>query len=104
MLAATLALLVSAVGTLALAAQTAAPTNELAPYISGGGAAAAVGGLVYIARLMANGRLVARDPAVEAEALKGLLDRVLKVEEVGGERERSYHALLVDQLRKGGFS
>lgn len=57
------ALSIAGAGNLGLIATAAAaePTSTLAPWIQGGGSAAAVGGLVYMARLIANGRLVPRE-------------------------------------------
>lgn len=48
----------STLGSVLLLAQTTG-TDTLAPYVSGGGAAAAVAGLVYIAKKLASGELVA---------------------------------------------
>lgn len=80
----------------ALLAQTASPgAADFAPWISGAGSMTAVAGLVYVARLMATGQLVARDPAAEAEQLKDALREVVRIAEAGGDRERAYHNLLV---------
>lgn len=71
------------------AAETASETGStLAPWLQGGGSAAAVGGLVYVARLIVTGQLVPR-PVREAEAelAAGILaaaqreDRVLTLAE-----------------------
>lgn len=86
-----------------LLAQTASGgPGDLAPWISGAGSVTAVGGIVYIARLMATGQLVARDPAAETEALKDLVRdtaeltrRVTAIAEAGADRERTLHDLLV---------
>lgn len=45
---------------LAQAAQTAGPGSDLAPWLQGGGSAAAVAGLVYVARMVVKGDLVPR--------------------------------------------
>jgi hypothetical protein len=82
-----------------LAAAGGTTTTDLAPWVSGGGAATAVAGIVYIAKLMATGKLVARDPALEAAELKQLLDRVLTVATASGEREDAYRQLLLDGMR-----
>lgn len=80
----------------ALLAQTAGGTPaDFAPWISGAGSVTAVGGIVYIARLMATGQLVARDPAAENEQLKDMVRAVTALTEESAERERSYHSLLV---------
>lgn len=79
-----------------LAAATTGTPADFAPWISGGGAVTAVGGIVYIARLMATGQLVARDPAKEAAELKTLLDQVLEVTRTGADREAAYRQLLLD--------
>lgn len=79
-----------------LLAQTASGgAGDFAPWITGAGSVTAVGGIVYIARLMATGQLVARDPAAEHEQLKDMVRRVVELEEASADRERSFHNLLV---------
>jgi hypothetical protein len=88
----------AAMAAAAILAQTSGGgAADIAPWVSGAGSMTAVAGIVYIARLMATGQLVARDPAAENEALKDYLRRVLNVEEAGRDREVSYHNLLVDR-------
>lgn len=62
--------------------------SDLAPWLQGGGSAAAVAGLVYVARLIVTGQLVPRPVKdVEAELGASILaaaqreDRVLKIAE-----------------------
>jgi hypothetical protein len=73
---------------------SASGNGDVGQYLSGGGAAAAVGGLVYVARLMATGQLVARDTHEESETLKDYLERVLTVEMGSAAREREMGAFL----------
>lgn len=80
-----------------LAQASGAPT-DLAPYVSGAGSVTAVGGIVYIARLLATGRLVARDPSIEAEALKKLAENNAHLAEEAHEREGHYRDLLLAGL------
>jgi hypothetical protein len=72
--------------------------GELAPYVSGAGSITAVAGIVYIARLLATGRLVARDPSIEAEALKKLADSNAELAKEAHEREANYRDLLLQGL------
>lgn len=67
--ASVLALGVSITGASTSLAATMAPdgSNDLASYVQGGGSAAAVAGLVYVARLIVRGELVPR-PVKDAEA------------------------------------
>lgn len=59
---------VAAIGEVVAQAAPSSGAADLAPWASVLGSGAAVGGIVYIAQLMATGKLVARDPArVEAE-------------------------------------
>lgn len=53
------ALLASAVNFTGVGALSAAASTDVTPWLSGGGAAAAVGGLAYIAKKLAAGELVA---------------------------------------------
>lgn len=57
-----------------LVAQVDGGGSDLAPFVSGGGAMAAVGGLVYVARLMASGRLVAIDTRSQNESMKAMAE------------------------------
>lgn len=69
------------------------PTTDpstIAPWVSAGGSVTAVGGIVYIARLLATGRLVARDPAEVEKRLQTLVDEVSAVAEEGHQREVDY--------------
>lgn len=94
-----LALLVSLGGITAMVlGQAGNDSTPIGAWVSGGGAAAAVSGIVYIARLMATGKLVARDPDAEARALKELLDQVLKLAQEGGKREDDYLQFLKSQF------
>lgn len=83
--------------------------GELGPYVSGGGALGAVGGLIWFGRQMAAGKLVSRDVADEAQQLKRLIEksaererRLERLEEAGADRERSYHSMLQARARRGG--
>lgn len=81
-----------------LLAQTPGGADNLAPYVSGGGAAAAVAGLVYIAKKLASGELVA---VPIANVMKQQEDRERKLSELledGKEREDVYKSFL---LHKG---
>lgn len=79
-------------------AQTAGPANDFAPYVSGAGSITAVGGIVYIARLLATGRLVARDPFIETEALKKLAEVNADLLKDAHTRESAYLDLLHQRL------
>jgi hypothetical protein len=84
-------------------AQTA-PGSDFGPWVSGGSASIAVGALVYMARALTTGRLVARDTQAETEHLKELVRetaelarKVTSVAEAGADRERTLHNLLVER-------
>lgn len=63
-------------------------------WVTATGSAVAVGGLAYIARLMASGKLVARDPArVEAQVLE-LVEKSDKREAAAEIREQRFYELL----------
>lgn len=78
-------------------AQSAPSADSVAPWVSAGGSGVAVAGIVYIARLMATGRLVARDPALEARTLERLTETSLEIAKAAHEREKT----LMDLLLKG---
>lgn len=85
-----------------LLAQASGSADNLAPWASGGGAAASVGAIIYIARLMAIGRLVARDTAVAEATLTQLTKEVTEIAKAALEQQASYHQLLVDRLTAEG--
>lgn len=74
-------------------AQATDPGSDIAAYISGGGSAAAVGGLVYMARKILNGDLISRPTAVAEKELVRLINEAHNREEalqkcMGGGHER----------------
>lgn len=78
-----LALVTALVGVVSMSAPVVAQTgSELGPWVSGGGAAAAVGALVYMAKLLADGKLVAINTAererYDQDALKQMGELVKK--------------------------
>lgn len=75
--------------------------DNLAPWATGGGAAAAVGGIVYIARLMATGRLVARDTAVAEASLTKLAADLVELVKASAARETDYRRLLIERFEAG---
>lgn len=92
----------AAFGVIASAASVIATTagdTGLGPWVSGGGAAAAVGGLVYVAKKLAAGDLVAFPVS---EIVKHQQEREMKLEgmlEDSLRREDSYHRLLTRNQR-----
>lgn len=72
------------------------PTN-IGPIVSAGGSVTAVGGIVYIAHLLASGRLVARDPAASEQYLREANARLLQLTHEAQERENEY----IDMLKTG---
>lgn len=99
------AIAIAAVGVLAQASAlvlAAASGDAVTPWVSGGGAAAAVGGLVYMAKKLMAGELVALNTAQMIEKagerdqrFADLVTRVLEVERDGREREDAHRALLL---------
>lgn len=88
-------LLGSGVGLGSVFAQSATDaTQPWVPIISGSGAATAVAAIVYIARLMANGRLVARDPDAVEKQLLQINASLAKLVETGQKREEDYLGFL----------
>jgi len=82
-------------GAVASAVTAAADTSaDLGPWVQGGSAVLAVGALGYIARMLADGRLVARDTAAEIALLKTMLDDSRR-------REDRLHELLGHQIGDG---
>lgn len=76
--------------------QTSTPTGQdLGPWVSAAGAAAAVSGMVYIAKMMADGRLVARDPAAVETKLTNLTETSQQLVADAHQRESIY----VDVIR-----
>lgn len=69
--------------------------GEIATYVQGAGAAAAVSGLAYMARLMATGRLVARDPARVEAALLEINEKMIDLLRSSQSRETDYRELLL---------
>jgi hypothetical protein len=65
-------------------------TGSIGAFVSAGGAAAAVGGIVYIAKLMATGQLVARDPARVEQKLTEVVDQSQTLLRESHVREQSY--------------
>lgn len=70
-------------------------TTDVAPYIQGGSAVAAVAALGYIAKQFAAGNLVARNSGEAERALTAIAEQVTKLVEAGHERERLLMELLV---------
>lgn len=89
LLAATGGLVASAAGTIVAAA--GAP--EIAPWAQVGGTATAVGALAYVAKLLADGRLVAQPVA---ELLRQSMEREKDSERRNDTRERRLEDLIAD--------
>lgn len=87
-------MLLQATGLLASNAPDAVPTPgaDLGPWLQGGGSAAAVAGLVYVARMVVKGQLVPR-PVADSDAE---LSAAIKI---AGEREALAMRLAEDTLR-----
>lgn len=75
--------------------------GDIAPLVSGGGAVTAVGGIVYIARLMATGRLVARDTDVVSRELEQLAVKITNVADRALQREKDYHDTFIARRGPG---
>lgn len=76
-----------------LYAQTSG-TDTLAPYVSGGGAAAAVAGLVYIAKKLASGELVAVPIADVMKQQATREEKLLEMLDEAKDREDAFKAFL----------
>lgn len=83
-------------------AQATAP--DVAPWVSAGGATAAVGGLVYVARLLASGQLIAAPVAArekEASEREKVLERLVEQSHdliaEGNRREDAFHRFLINR-------
>lgn len=84
--------------------QPSGDLGALAPWASVAGSGAAVAGIVYIARLMATGKLVARDPALaEAEQLK-TTQRLLELLDAANTREDRFYQYLSERAKNHGRS
>lgn len=70
------------------------PGADFGPWVSAGGSVTAVAGIVYIAKMLADGKLVARDPSQVEQQLKALVEKVSEVAREGHEREQDYMRLL----------
>lgn len=83
---------------LAAAGETATSSGgtNLAPFVQGGGSAAAVAGLVYFARMVLRGDLVAK-PTAEREAELAAAVRATAERETAGVRREEALTLLVQQ-------
>lgn len=88
----------------------AASGDSVGPWVSGGGAAAAVGGLVYVAKKFAAGELAAVNLTELVEQIVGLLRdsqareaRLHEIIEDAKEREDSLRALLLARRPGGGL-
>lgn len=75
-------------------AQTTAP--DLGPWVSGGSATMAVGGLVYVARLLASGRLVHSDSAAREKALEDMAERSMAVIMRANDESAEMRRFLID--------
>jgi hypothetical protein len=98
-------ILASTAGHLIAQAAPGPTGTDIATWIQGGGAATAVGVLGYIARLMATGRLVARDPAEQTAVMRDLIEKysdtfekLAELTDQSHKREDSFHRLLVRRL------
>lgn len=90
------ALATAATGNVALMAMASDSTSNVAPWVQGGGSAAAVAGLVYVARLIAKGELVPR-PVRESEiemaaAIMAAGQREAKVLQIAEAQQIAYTA------------
>lgn len=84
----------AAVGNMVLAVTEG---NDVAAWLSGGGAAAAVAGLAYIAKRLASGELVAVPLARVIEHADKREERLLALLDDANQREDAYRALLVSR-------
>lgn len=90
--------LVATVG--GIVAQAADTGASLGPWAQAGGIATAVGALGYVAKLLADGRLVAQPVAELLTAASKREDRLVELLEESGEREASFRLLLMNQQRR----
>ena len=75
-------------------AQVDDPSN-LAPWVSGGGAAAAIGALVYMAKLISDGKLVAVNTADREQKLFELIKDANEREDECIEQREVYRSFLI---------
>jgi hypothetical protein len=75
--------------------------SDLGPWVSGGGAFAAVSGLVYVAKKFADGSIVARDVAESERAATHREDELKALIKEGRDREDGYRAFLMGRRVQG---
>lgn len=91
------AMFVSAFGMAgSLIAQTSDAPSSVAPYVGGGSAVAAVGGLVYVARKMSNGDLVAVKSESREQELFRIIEGQIKVIDEQREDKRQMRDLIAE--------
>jgi hypothetical protein len=85
---------IGVVGQAVTAVLVAASGADLGPWVSGGSATAAVGGLVYIAKRLASGELVARNVAEIEKRAEERERQMLELMADGRQREDAFRAFL----------
>lgn len=97
------ALATSAVGVIvgagAFFAQAASP--DVAPYVSGGGAFAAVGGLVYVTKKVVSGELVALPVGDLVKNANHREDELVRILRDAAAREDDYRTFLLARRARG---
>ncbi len=78
-----------------------AGTGDASLWVTGGGAAAVAGALVYVVRQVASGQLVHRAPHTAEQQLTDLTKRVAELVEEGHKREDDYREMLLRGGRGG---
>lgn len=91
-----LASLATALGgvTTVLVAQVSPAADDVTTWVTAGGATAAVGGLVYVARLLASGQLVSYPVEKLQEEATRREDRLEAMLKAATRREDTYHEFL----------
>lgn len=82
-----------------IVAQAADTGASIAPWAQAGGTATAVAALGYVAKLLADGRLVAQPVAELLTAASKREDRLVELLEEASEREHSFRLLLLQQTQ-----
>lgn len=79
----------------AFAAQVAQGGNEIITITSGGATFSAVAALIYVAKAMFSGQLVAKNTAETEQALAGMVDKLTALVESAERRERLFTQMIL---------
>ncbi len=88
-------------GTVAGTLAQAGGSSDFGPWAQVGGIATAVGALSYVAKLLADGKLVAQPIAELAKAAEARDNRLAQLVEASHQREDSLRQLLMNQTKRG---